>query len=155
MTGENRFMTDQLSDAWGIFLAVYPWDWFVTLTFREPPGSFRAHRMFARFAREIEKAANAPIGWFRADEYGPTGGRLHMHALMLGYTNGTDGRDSRGFCRSIRPRVLHSTAASTLRNNLAITISARTFKHSGGLVQLFNPYCRTTLTHFPFRLPGG
>ena len=39
--------------------------------------------MFARFARDIQGAAGVPIGWFRGDEYGPLGGRLHMHALML------------------------------------------------------------------------
>ena len=76
-------MDAALTEAWGEFLAGYPWDWFVTLTFREPPGSFRAHRMFDRFARDIEKAANVTIGWFRGDEYGPIGGRLHIHALML------------------------------------------------------------------------
>lgn len=84
MTGEHRSMTEQLAEAWGTFLAGYPWDWFLTLTFREPPGSFRAHRMFDRFARDIERAANAPIGWFRADEYGSIGGHLHIHGLMLG-----------------------------------------------------------------------
>lgn len=76
-------MAKQLADAWGDFLAGYPWDWFLTLTFRDPPGSFRAHRMFDRFARDIEKAAGVPTGWFRGDEYGPLGGRLHIHALML------------------------------------------------------------------------
>src|SRR5262249_39551027 len=35
-----------------------------------------------RFVRELEKAAGIPIFWFRADEIGPRGGRLHMHALI-------------------------------------------------------------------------
>jgi hypothetical protein len=83
MAGEHRFMTDELAREWGSFLAGYPWDWFVTLTFREPPGSFRAHRIYDRFTRDIQRAANVPIGWFRADEYGAIGGHLHIHALML------------------------------------------------------------------------
>jgi len=76
-------MDRQLSEAWGQFLSGYPWDWFLTLTFREPVASFRAHRLFSYFARDIEKAAGMPIAWFRGDEFGPHGGRLHLHAVML------------------------------------------------------------------------
>ena len=32
--------------------------------------------------RDVEQAAGLPIAWFRADEYGPLGGRLHLHALV-------------------------------------------------------------------------
>ncbi len=73
----------ELREAWGGFLSRYPWDWFLTLTFREPVPSFTAHRRFQRFAHDIENAAGLPVAWFRADEYGPAGGRLHIHALML------------------------------------------------------------------------
>ncbi|MEO5925708.1 MAG: hypothetical protein ABIR70_17960 [Bryobacteraceae bacterium] len=76
-------MKSELAEAWGSFLAGYPWDWFLTLTFREPAGTFRAHRLFQRFAADVEKAANVSTGWFRADECGNVNGRLHMHALML------------------------------------------------------------------------
>jgi hypothetical protein len=31
---------------------------------------------------DVEQAAGLPIAWFRADEYGPHGGRLHLHALV-------------------------------------------------------------------------
>jgi hypothetical protein len=75
--------TSELRDAMAGFLARFPWDWFLTLTFRDPVPSFTAHRRFSRFARDIEKAANLPVAWFRADEYGPAGGRLHLHALMI------------------------------------------------------------------------
>jgi hypothetical protein len=75
-------MNRQLAEAWGQFLSQYPWDWFVTLTFREPVGSFRAHRLFGYFVRDLEKAAGVPIFWFRADEIGPNGGRFHIHALV-------------------------------------------------------------------------
>lgn len=76
-------MDRQLAEAWGQFLSRYSWDWFLTLTFRDPVPSFRAHRLFLRFARQIEEAAERPIAWFRGDEIGPRGGRLHLHALML------------------------------------------------------------------------
>ena len=63
-------MQPELANAWGEFLSRFPWDWFLTLTFAEPVGSFRAHRLFGKFAVDIEKAAGRPIGWFRGDEYG-------------------------------------------------------------------------------------
>jgi len=75
-------MRRQLAVGWGEFLSQFSWDWFATLTFEDQVTSFRAHRLFGIFVREIEKAAGAPITWFRADEIGPHGGRFHMHALI-------------------------------------------------------------------------
>ena len=75
-------MNRQLSEAWGQFLLQFSWDWFVKLTFRDSVGSFRAHRLFGHFVRDLEKAAGIPIFWFRADEIGPHGGRFHIHALI-------------------------------------------------------------------------
>jgi len=75
-------MNRQLTEGWGQFLPGFPWDWFVTLTFRDEVVSFRAHRLFASLVRQIEKAAGLPIFWFRADEIGSCGGRVHIHALM-------------------------------------------------------------------------
>jgi hypothetical protein len=75
-------MKGQLSVAWGQFLSEFSWDWFVSLTFREDVKSFRAHRLFGFFVRDLEQAARIPIFWFRADEIGPLGGRFHLHALV-------------------------------------------------------------------------
>lgn len=75
-------MSRQLAVAWGQFLSQFSWDWFLTLTFKDEVGSFRAHRLFGFFVRDIEKAAGLPIFWFRADEIGTHGGRFHIHALM-------------------------------------------------------------------------
>ena len=75
-------MSRQLAVAWGQFLSEFSWDWFLTLTFKDEVGSFRAHRLFGFFVRDIEKAAGLPIFWFRADEIGTHGGRFHIHALM-------------------------------------------------------------------------
>ena len=72
----------QVTEAWGQFLVRFPWDWFVTLTFRDPVVSFRAHRLFDKFVRDLEKAAGLPVFWFRVDEIGPHGGRFHLHALI-------------------------------------------------------------------------
>lgn len=75
-------MNRQLVEGWGQFLSQFSWDWFVTLTFRDWVVSFRAHRLFGYFVRDLEKAAGIPIFWFRADEIGPHGGRFHIHALI-------------------------------------------------------------------------
>jgi hypothetical protein len=75
-------MRGQLSVAWGQFLSQFVWDWFLSLTFREDVKSFRAHRLFGYFVRDLEKDAGIPIFWFRADEIGPQGGRFHLHALI-------------------------------------------------------------------------
>jgi len=75
-------MKRALVEGWGQFLSQFSWDWFLTLTFREPVGSFRAHRLFGYFVRDIQKAAGVPIFWFRADEIGTHLGRFHMHALI-------------------------------------------------------------------------
>jgi hypothetical protein len=74
-------MTRQLVAGWGQFLSGFPWDWFLTLTFKDEVGSFRAHRLFGFFVRDIEKASGIPIFWFRADEIG-FHGRFHIHALI-------------------------------------------------------------------------
>ena len=75
-------MNRQLVEGWGQFLSGFPWDWFLTLTFRDETVSYRAHRLYTTLVRQIEKAAGLQIFWFRADETGPRGGRFHIHALM-------------------------------------------------------------------------
>lgn len=75
----------QLREAWGQFLSQFPWDWFVNLTFRDEIQTFRAYRILERFLRDLEAAAEVPIYWFRADEYGARLGRFHMH-LLIGNT---------------------------------------------------------------------
>jgi hypothetical protein len=75
-------MSRQLAVAWGQFLSGFSWDWYVTLTFRDWVKSFRAHRLFEQFMRDLEKAAGIPIFWFRADELGTHGGKFHIHALI-------------------------------------------------------------------------
>lgn len=94
--GDSQIRSDRgvLLRAWGDFVSQFPWDWFCAFSFRGmvdrrsgklidvPPGT--AHNLFSAFGRDIEKVAGHPIVWFRADEYGPRGGRLHIHALLSG-----------------------------------------------------------------------
>jgi hypothetical protein len=76
-------MEHQLSEAWGDFLSQYQWEWFMTLTFREPVPSYRAYRLFRRYVADIRRAAGIPIAWFMVFEHGAGTGRLHIHALLL------------------------------------------------------------------------
>jgi hypothetical protein len=76
-------MRKELSHAWGVFLSRFPWDWFVTLTFRAQQPSFRAYHLFRRFANDLQRASRFRVAWFMVFEYGHRTGRLHIHALML------------------------------------------------------------------------
>jgi hypothetical protein len=83
----HRWSINPVTDAWGKFLEEihqhHPWDWFVTLTFaRGEITPFGAQHMFKRYLREIGQAGAAEPYAFRADEYGPRTGRLHLHALI-------------------------------------------------------------------------
>jgi hypothetical protein len=87
----------------------HPWDWFFTGTFAKPISPAGAHYMFSRYLETIQRQmTREQIGKpacgtdysaadgqpsilkfrvftpyaFRADEYGPLGGRFHLHALI-------------------------------------------------------------------------
>lgn len=58
----------------------FPFDWFGTFTFSEAVSSAAAHYWFRKY---LESAVGLTKPYaFRADEYGPKGGRLHLHALV-------------------------------------------------------------------------
>ncbi len=91
---EARSERGRLRWEWGNFVSRFPWDWFCSFSFRGmldrragelvdvPPGT--AHNLFSAFCHDIQRVAGNPVVWFRADEYGPRGGRLHLHALLFG-----------------------------------------------------------------------
>jgi hypothetical protein len=72
------------SEVYGAFLEElgksHPWDWFGTFTFSDLVSPAGAHYWFGRY---LTSAAGMTKPYaFRADEYGPRGGRLHLHALV-------------------------------------------------------------------------
>jgi hypothetical protein len=75
-------MSNPLSDAWGVFLGPYHWDWFVTLTFAGDVKTFTARNRCNAWLRSLECAAGQPIFWFRGDECGNRFGKFHMHLLI-------------------------------------------------------------------------
>lgn len=72
----------RLNEAWGDWLATYPWQAWCTLTFREERTHASATRGFGSFTRWLRKDSPG-LGWFCAHEVGSFG-RLHLHALLGG-----------------------------------------------------------------------
>jgi len=106
LQNDNPASATSLATAWGEYLAPYPWDHWVTLTFapyrrrhlggvvrlgparrraeRPGPPPDYAHREFRRWVRRVEDRGREPVWWFRGDELGERLGRLHLHALLGG-----------------------------------------------------------------------
>lgn len=72
----------RIKQAWGQHLGRYPWDHFLTLTFRRESVADFARRSWLSYVRRLELAAGMPLVWFYGTEYGSLG-RLHIHALTL------------------------------------------------------------------------
>lgn len=94
LTAEKAgILHNELADAWGRWIEdLGPWEWFVTLTFRDPspgptqytkPGWARAKSAW----RDFTKFVDPPLGglrWVRAFEEQPWRGVPHVHALVAG-----------------------------------------------------------------------
>jgi hypothetical protein len=66
------------------FLARWPWDYFVTLTFRNEVGPATADRRFRRFIARIEDIHGGAVQWVKAQTLQRWRGVPHVHALLLG-----------------------------------------------------------------------
>ncbi len=74
-----------LPAAFGEFLAgLADWDWFLTLTFREPASALASVTAIAEWFGCIEQQASHLVGWVMAEEFGLFGGRFHCHGLVAG-----------------------------------------------------------------------
>lgn len=81
-----------LRGAWGEFVARWPWEWFVTLTFTDDTHPERALKLFfvwcSKMSRDIYGRRwneKEPFGvtWIVAVEH-QRSGRVHLHALLMG-----------------------------------------------------------------------
>lgn len=89
---------EALKQAWGSWLSrLYPWQWFVTLTFRDPSeaeisrgytkrGWKYAENAYNRFLGRV-KPALGELVWVRALEWQKWRGVPHIHALVGGLDN--------------------------------------------------------------------
>lgn len=85
----------ELKQAWGDWVSqLYPWQWFVTLTFRDPTpeqvrqgwtkiGHAYAKTAYSNFLRYVQPALGS-LYWFRAFETQHWRGVPHIHALVGG-----------------------------------------------------------------------
>jgi hypothetical protein len=98
----HRLTTQARREA-GAFLAAFPWDHFVTLTFASPVAQEAALRRLRRTVRRLEQRARHPVHWFFALERGGEG-LLHLHVLLRG-TAGLDQGALKGACEWGRKHV--------------------------------------------------
>lgn len=68
--------------SWGVFLDRFPWDWFVTLTFRGTVGEWGAERKFRRLVRTMRHDCGHRVEWFRVTEWHKFRNVPHYHALF-------------------------------------------------------------------------
>ena len=99
-------MEREARDAWPELLTPYPWEWFATLTFRDPIGAEQAWRQLQRWLSWINRAAYGRRWRRRGDDYGilwacaieyQRRGVIHFHVL-IGDTTHLESRVSR--CRA-------------------------------------------------------
>lgn len=72
-------------DSWKEYLNQFPWDWFVTLTFRNEISTKSAFRLFNKWKVQLKKAVNQKIHYLLViDEPRFKGDSVHFHVLMSG-----------------------------------------------------------------------
>ena len=86
----NNHPNKLLRDGWGEFIARYPWEWFVNLTFTidvHPEAALKKFRLWASMlARSLygpRWSKNGGLYWVVAIEYQKRG-VIHFHALVIG-----------------------------------------------------------------------
>lgn len=85
------FDLTEVREGYATFLAQYPWQWFVTLTFKEPPHPEAAEKKFRSWVHRVNqhlfgrgyRKRGEGVYWVLALEYHKSG-VIHFHAL-LGY----------------------------------------------------------------------
>src|SRR3989442_2308761 len=74
-----------LPQAFGDFLVgLAEWDWFLTLTFRQPSTPAHSVSRIADWFGDVERQASLLVGRMVAEEFGSFGGRFHCHGLVAG-----------------------------------------------------------------------
>ena len=88
----DRHPKRRLRLAWGDFVARWPWEWFVSLTFTDDTHPERALKLFRVWVSKLNRQLYGPR-WHKKEPYGvlsvvavefQKSGRVHLHALMAG-----------------------------------------------------------------------
>ena len=69
-----------LRKGWADFLNDFEWDWFGSLTFKEPQSPEGAARRFAGWVRRLEQRSRGAVHWFHVIE-ATTRDFAHIHCL--------------------------------------------------------------------------
>ena len=73
-------LTRRARKAFSEWLGTYEWETFGTYTFARTPGRTATHHFRRLLAKTVRHGHKKPTA-FVAEEIGPRGGRLHLHAL--------------------------------------------------------------------------
>lgn len=74
-----------LPSEFGEFIAgLAPWDWWVTLTFRNEVVPDQGVSRIREYLEDLQRSTGKPVGWVLAEEFGGLGGRYHCHLLITG-----------------------------------------------------------------------
>jgi len=96
---EHGKSQEKIRAAWGAFISsLASWDWFATLTFRDPRsedqergwtkvGTQYASRAYKAFIKAVQKETPEKIRWVCGLEYQHWRGVPHYHALLNGVQN--------------------------------------------------------------------
>jgi hypothetical protein len=75
----------RLSQTYVTWLSTYQWDWFITLTFREPTTRVKAIWTFDRWIECVNAAQGTHhFRWVRVLQFGAFGDNIHFHVLLGG-----------------------------------------------------------------------
>lgn len=78
-----KVVNNEILEAFGNFLSQFPWDWFVTLTFRQPVSESSALRSLVKFIHAIRTAQGFNPGFIAVSEIQHARNVPHWHLLML------------------------------------------------------------------------
>jgi len=81
--GVNYNNYKQLNDAWGRLLSDFPWDWFLTVTFKGWVGLWGAEMKWRALIRFIREETGHRFEWVRVTEWHKFRNVPHYHALLL------------------------------------------------------------------------
>jgi hypothetical protein len=71
-----------LLEAWGELLSQYDWDWFMTLTFGKPVGTWAANERFSELVKTIRNDVGHRVEFFRVTDWHRYRPVPHYHCFV-------------------------------------------------------------------------
>lgn len=133
----------QLQESWSEFLAQWPWQWFCTFTFANPPHPEAANKTFNYFIKRVNREIygcrahkrGQSVHWARAAEPHKSG-VMHYHAL-LGDVQNLNTLCSRNWAHSLWYEIAGINRIDPIDNELrAVTNYVCKYVVKGGEIDL-------------------